>query len=58
MKACLESVPMPTCEGGSASALAAADGPVGLAGVVVVRGLAGGFCCWFCRFGGCSVCWA
>jgi hypothetical protein len=48
---------MPTCDGGSASILAAACGVVGLAGVVVVRGLAGGFCgCWVCRLGGWSVC--
>src|SRR5262245_3264916 len=57
MKACLASVPVPICDGASTSALAAGGVAAGL-GVVVVRGLAGGFCGWVCRWGGCSFCCA
>src|ERR1700716_849592 len=43
MKACFASVPMPICEGGSASTLAAAGGAAPGFGAGARRGLAGGF---------------
>src|SRR6267142_3302890 len=58
MKACLASVPMPICEGGNTSVLAASVLAAGLGAVVVARGLAGGGFCGVCRLGAGSACCA
>src|SRR5229473_4383305 len=58
MKACLASVPMPICDGGNASVLAASVLAAGFGVVVVARGLAGGGFCGVCRLAAGSVCCA